>query len=66
MSKIKVKINSRAPKSLQELKRVAIEEGKTIPHETASNLFKKLKEKTTECYLDERSCYWLLITQFSL
>ena len=42
---LKVKINSRAPKSLQELKRVAIEEWKTKPHETTSNLVKNDKKR---------------------
>ena len=43
--KLKVKINSQAAKSLQELKRVAIEEWITIPHDTTSNLAKNYRKR---------------------
>ena len=42
---LKVNINSRAPKRLQELKRVSIEEWSTIPHETTSNLVENYKKR---------------------
>ena len=38
---LKVKINSQARKSLQELIRVAVEEWSTIPHKTTSKTIRK-------------------------
>ena len=42
---LKVEINNRAPKNLQELKRVAIEEWNNIPPETAVNLVKNYRKR---------------------
>ena len=43
--KMKVRINSRVPENLQELKRVAIEAQNIIPLETMSNIIKNYKER---------------------
>ena len=52
---LKVRINSRATKNLQELKQIAIEERNIIPPETASNLVTtKEKYSTAEGYQDKR------------
>ena len=42
---LKVRIKKRAPKNLQELKRVAIEEWSSIPPETTSNLVKNYRRR---------------------
>lgn len=42
---LKVRINRRSPKNLQELERVTIEEWKKIPEKTCSNLIKNFRKR---------------------
>ena len=42
---LKIRINSRAPKKLQELKHIVIEKCKIIPFETTSNLVTNYSER---------------------
>lgn len=42
---LKVRVNNRAPKNLQELKRVAVEEWNSISPETTANLIKNYKNR---------------------